>query len=39
MDKCVGETGAGCHTELIIKKLITQSIYARKSFFLYCRML
>jgi len=34
----VGETGASCHTGLVIKKLITQSIYTKFSF-LYYRLL
>jgi len=29
----IDETGAGCHMRLAVKKLITQSIYARKFLF------
>jgi len=30
-----GETGTSCHTELVVKKLITQSIYTNRKFFFY----
>jgi len=35
----IGEIGASCHTGLVVKKLITQSIYVRKFSFLYYRLL
>jgi len=34
----VEEAGTNCHTELVVKKLTTQSIYVRKFSFLYCRL-